>query len=229
MKKWSEVSANTKLWGGIILAAIVLVMLFALQRDQEPLSLNNLLGGRLINPPAAGGGAQPQQQAQEAGGGAQTPPSPTQASPAAPSQVVTETDRGCEITTTVRANVGQSVHIGAVTCGPQQRQASAQSRASARPATGVQQNPNAGADAVAAARARSQAGIVSPGGEVCRLRSDGTLRLKSDPATAIARGAVIAYSAKTSDTGETLVVPRLSDEDCAAWTSRVVRLVTWQG
>ena len=67
------------------------------------------------------------------------------------------------------------------------------------------------------------------GAGVCRLRSDGSARLKADPSQVTSRGQVLAVAEKTSDQGSAQLISASPGEDCATWRRRVANQIVWKG
>lgn len=68
---------------------------------------------------------------------------------------------------------------------------------------------------------KSAGGGHDPGFEICRLRSDGTARLKSNPANVLPRDYVIATDLKDPESPNAALVDKQAGEDCNAWRARV--------
>jgi hypothetical protein len=68
-------------------------------------------------------------------------------------------------------------------------------------------------------------GGIDPGYEICRLRSDGTARLKSNPSKVLPHGYVIAVDLKDPESPNAVIVEKQTTEDCNAWRTRVTLLM----
>lgn len=60
---------------------------------------------------------------------------------------------------------------------------------------------------------------------VCRLRSNGFARLKSNPNQKLAEGTVLAVDQATSDSGSATVISKNPSEDCTTWRHRVAEQI----
>lgn len=70
----------------------------------------------------------------------------------------------------------------------------------------------------------------STGSGLCRLLSNGTVRLKSNPGQTTSPGQVLAYSEATEDTGTVAVIPKkTANEDCTPWRHRAANEVVYKG
>jgi hypothetical protein len=63
----------------------------------------------------------------------------------------------------------------------------------------------------------TKSGENSPGGEICRLRSDGTARLLSAPSVVLARGYVIATNLPDPESPNAQLLRKAANEDCVTW------------
>jgi hypothetical protein len=66
------------------------------------------------------------------------------------------------------------------------------------------------------------------GSGACRLRSDGSARLKSNPSQVTAKGEVLAVDQVSPESGSTTVVPKNPNEDCTMWRHRVAEQIVWK-
>lgn len=91
---------------------------------------------------------------------------------------------------------------------------------------------SATASAPAAGTSTSSSGQspVGAGGEICRLRADGTARPKNDPgAGAYPRGEILAINVSDPKTPNVKVIPRANEkEDCDGWRARIAGDIVWK-
>ena len=66
-------------------------------------------------------------------------------------------------------------------------------------------------------KAHSKGGENTPGGEICRLRSNGTARLLSSPTVVLAHGHVIATNLPDPASPNAQLLSKAGKEDCVTW------------